>query len=551
MCQPQKVKRLRLFSPRFGLQLSQRTKLHDLGFLDSHLKSEFGKPTLQFRSKTFRLALTLKANHEIISKTDETRLAFARPGKHSRKPQSKGQTVTFTWTTTDADSCAIDQGIGTVPVTGGIEASPASTATYTLTATGFGGSTSRTVTVYVNDPATPLAVSLSTGSTAVSSGDPVTLSWTTAGAASVFIDNGIGLVPATGSMRLTPPHTTTFTLTATGSEGARSASATVRVLGHPASLPEGSFGKQYEDLTPDDATLAAYDARRFSIITGGIADSAGLPVAGATISVLDHAEYGTATSDASGRFSLPVEGGDTLTVVYEKPGFLTIHRQVYVPWNDFAVAPEVTVTAEDPARTAIAFDGNPDTILRHRSSMVTDADGSRALTMVFSGDNLAYLQDDAGHDLMPLASITTRATEYSTPAAMPAELPPTSAFTYCVELSVEGASKVRFAKPVLVYVDNFLGFAVGEVVPAGTYDRGKGVWLPLENGTVVQLLDTDGDGVTDALDQTGDGQADDFDGDGLVTGEAAGLEDPLLYAPGATFWRVALNISRPRISTGR
>ena len=76
--------------------------------------------------------------------------------------------------------------------------------------------------------------------------------------------------------------------------------------------------------------------------------------------------------------------------------------------------------------------------------------------------------------------ITVRATEFTTPESMPAKLPPTSAFTYCAELSVDGAKNVRFEKPVVVWVDNFLGFQVGEVVPVGFYDRDRAVWAPCQ-----------------------------------------------------------------------
>ena len=46
---------------------------------------------------------------------------------------------------------------------------------------------------------------------------------------------------------------------------------------------------------------------------------------------------------------------------------------------------------------------------------------------------------------------------------MPGELPPTSGYTYAVELSVDeaveaGATEVRFDEPVITYVENFLDF---------------------------------------------------------------------------------------------
>ena len=51
---------------------------------------------------------------------------------------------------------------------------------------------------------------------------------------------------------------------------------------------------------------------------------------------------------------------------------------------------------------------------------------------------------------------------------------------------------------MVVYVDNFLGFNVGEIVPVGYYDRDRAVWVPQNNGKVVRLLDTNGDGIVDA-----------------------------------------------------
>ena len=165
--------------------------------------------------------------------------------------------------------------------------------------------------------------------------------------------------------------------------------------------------------------------------------------------------------------------------------------------------------------------------------------------MVFTGDNTAYLTDKAGNMTLELKTITARATEFTTPESMPAKLPPNSGYTYCVELSVDGAERVKFAKPVVMWVDNFLGFAVGGVVPVGYYARDRGLWVPADNGRVVRLLDRDGDGVTDALDADGDGEPDDLNGNGLFEDEVAGLTNPLQYAPGATFWRVAVTHFTP------
>ena len=309
-------------------------------------------------------------------------------------------------------------------------------------------------------------------------------------------------------------------------------------------LPEGSFGKQYEDLIPSDATITSYDSKRFSLITGLVKDRLQNPLSGVKVSIHNHSEYGSAQTDNQGRFSIPVEGGGTLTVVYEKASFITTHRQVYVPWNDIANAETISMVSEDATATTVSFDGNPSTIIAHKSTTVTDEYGSRSLTMVFTGDNKAFATDANGNQV-ELTTITTRATEFDTPESMPAKLPPTSAYTYCAELTVDGAQNVTFEKPVIVYVDNFLGFNVGEIVPVGYYDRDRAVWVPSDNGVVVKLLDTNGDGIVDALDKTGDNQPDDLNNNGSYNDEATGLDNPNQYKPNSTYWRVNISHFTP------
>ena len=81
---------------------------------------------------------------------------------------TEGDCTTLSWTTTDADSASINQGIGSVPVDGSRSSvCPDSTKLYTLTATGAEGAQPRTatasVTVTVNPPtpSTPSITSIS------------------------------------------------------------------------------------------------------------------------------------------------------------------------------------------------------------------------------------------------------------------------------------------------------------------------------------------------------------------------------------------------------
>ena len=454
-----------------------------------------------------------------------------------------GGNSTLSWTSSNADSVTISPDIGSVSVNGTTTVSPLETTTYTITAVGSGGTATDTATVEVV-PAGP-SVTISADQESIALGASAELSWQSSHVDTVSIDNGIGAVSVEGSLSVTPEHTTTYTITGSGADGTVNAQVTVQVTGSPEPQSEGSYGEQYDDLVPEDATVDEYDEERFALLTGLVHDISGSPLAEVRITMHGHPEYGTVFTDTEGRFSIPVEGGGTMTLAYRHDGFITAHRQVYVPWNDIAVAETIQMLAEDPVATTITFDGDPETVVTHTSTEVSDEFGSRSATVVLQGDNMAYLLDEEGNDVQPLSTVTTRATEFTTQESMPAVLPSNSAYTYCSELSVDGAERVRFDKPVTVWVDNFLGFDVGEAVPVGYYDRDRGVWVPSENGVVVRLLDTDSNGIVDALDADGDDQPDDLNDDGSFADEVIGLEDSSRYAPGATFWRTAVTHFTP------
>ena len=453
-----------------------------------------------------------------------------------------GTASTLQWTTTDATTVSIAPEPGVVAASGLSAVSPAATTTYTLTARGPGGAVTATALVIVTQGGE--RASISAQPQTIPLGGSATISWAASGAQSVSISPGIGRVEASGSAAVSPAATTTYTIVAVGPEGAASSSVVVKVLGNVAALPEGSFGERYQHIVPEDATIPAYDAERFAVVTGSILDAAGAPLAGVTVSILAHPEYGTTTTNEAGSYALPVHGGGAVTVACAKRGYIPAQRRGDVGWKEVAVMERVVMIAEDPAATAVSFDGNPATVLTHRSTDVVDGRGSRAVTLVFSGDNGARVVSD-GENSEPLPSIVVRATEYPTPLSMPAALPPASGFTFCAELAVDGAEQVVFEKPVVVYVENFLGFDVGMAVPVGSYDRQRGLWVPEASGQVVRLLDADGDGIVDAIDADDDGSADDLDGDGDTGDEARGLRDTARYAPGATFWRTAISHFSP------
>src|SRR5262249_40878816 len=121
--------------------------------------------------------------------------------------------------------------------------------------------------------------------------------------------------------------------------------------------------------------------------------------------------------------------------------------------------------------------------------------GVRQVALFFAPGTMATLvMPDGSTSALPAGNVHVRATEYTVgangPEAMPASLPPASAYTYAVDLSLDeaiaaGARSVDFDPPVIAYLENFIGFPAGENVPSGAYRPDAGVWEVGENGRVV------------------------------------------------------------------
>jgi hypothetical protein len=86
-----------------------------------------------------------------------------------------GESSTLFWSSTHADTCEIDSGVGSVAVNGFISVSPTQTTTYTITASGPGGEAKADVTVTVTDPNAPPTVILTPDGVEISQGESITL----------------------------------------------------------------------------------------------------------------------------------------------------------------------------------------------------------------------------------------------------------------------------------------------------------------------------------------------------------------------------------------
>jgi len=276
--------------------------------------------------------------------------------------------------------------------------------------------------------------------------------------------------------------------------------------------------------------------KRAAVLRGKVLARDNTPLPGVKITLLNHPELGQTLSRADGMFDLAVNGGGVLTVSYEKTGHLPVQRQINTPWQDYAHLPDVVMIQLDAKVTPVDLNAAKPIQVAHGSS-VTDSDGTRRATLLFSQGTTATVGGKT------LTNLNIRATEYTIgsngPQSMPAALPPSSGYTYAVELSADEAlgQEIKFSKPVINYVENFLGFPVGGIVPVGYYDRVKSAWIPSDNGRVIKILSVTS-GLAN-LDTDGDDAA-----DTAATLEALGVTDAerqqlaTLYVAGQSLWRV-------------
>lgn len=288
------------------------------------------------------------------------------------------------------------------------------------------------------------------------------------------------------------------------------------------------------------------EPRRAAVLRGKVSARDGSPLSGVTITLHHHPEFGETRTRADGLFDLAVNGGGYLIINYEKAGFLPVQRRVRVPWQDYVVVPNVVMIPLDAQATVVDLD--PATPMQvARGSVVSDQDGTRQAMLLFpQGTNATAVLPDGAKKT--LTTLTVRATEYTVgengPLAMPGELPATSGYTYAVEYSIDeaisiGAKTVRFSQPVYQYLDNFLSFPVGTIVPLAFYDRDRAAWVPSPNGRIVRILGIT-NGVVD-LDVSGNGTAADeaaLASMNITLAERAQLAS--LYPAGKSLWRAPI-----------
>lgn len=171
--------------------------------------------------------------------------------------RTQGEPLVLTWETWHTQSVSLSSSIvgdpdrTGLPTDGQITLYPEAGATYTLTARGWGGETTRQVQVLV-DPKTPFR--FTAVPTRVREGESSTLYWQAQGTDRVDIQPDVGIRKPAGSEQVTPKQTTRYVMTGTLPSGKRVAAevrieitspksasrerSAVRKVIRPAKLPE-------------------------------------------------------------------------------------------------------------------------------------------------------------------------------------------------------------------------------------------------------------------------------------------------------------------------
>jgi hypothetical protein len=209
-------------------------------------------------ANTTQYKLVARSPGGTVNKTVTVEVVEPEPPKitsFTAQPESipyHGSSV-LSWSVSGESSVSIS-GIGPVQPEDRRRVNPAGTTTYTLTATGPGGSATKEVTVQVAAARAPVITTFSVNPPVIVRGQIVTLTWKVEGEVTgVTLDPGGQAIKADGQSTAQPTQNTTYTLTASGPGGSKSIKASVAVSNDAVTIAEFKVippkGKPSEKIT--------------------------------------------------------------------------------------------------------------------------------------------------------------------------------------------------------------------------------------------------------------------------------------------------------------
>ncbi|MBK8090673.1 MAG: chitobiase/beta-hexosaminidase C-terminal domain-containing protein [Verrucomicrobiaceae bacterium] len=231
--------------------------------------------------------------------------------------------VTLSWSTQGAASLTLNPGNINVTGTTSRVVNPASSTTYTLTATNAAGSTPANVSITTG--AAPVISSFTASELSPMYGKETTLSWSVTGSDSQSLNQNIGSVPASGSAIVVPLLSTTYTLSAVNVYGTSTANV-VTTIPTPVGVSSAGFtARRVSSTVAFPFSGQGYLQSALSLLGG---QNAGTTTNGGPYTIINFAD-GADGDFTSGNVAFPGGGGDnfaveiTGTLVVNTPGEYT------------------------------------------------------------------------------------------------------------------------------------------------------------------------------------------------------------------------------------
>lgn len=286
-----------------------------------------------------------------------------------------------------------------------------------------------------------------------------------------------------------------------------------------------------EDPPQKDVDVEQMVDHRRTILKGRVTTRAGEALPNVAVRIKGRPEFGNTRTRENGRFDMVVNGGGKIVVQFEHEEYLSVQRKLQPKWGRFERIPrDVAMTPEDPERTIIDMDVDDWQVVR--ASEMEDVDGKRQAKLFVPPETSAVHVDGGTAPERLEISATEFTVGEEGIEAMPGQLPRQVAYTYALEFLARdpdadendgggdgnGGSAfidpgdtgdVEFDKPVYHYLENFIGFPVGEFVPMGSFDEDSSNWVAHPDGVVLEVLDTS-DGAAE-IDVEGEGDPADED----------------------------------------
>ena len=233
----------------------------------------------------------------------------------------RGECTTLSWSSTNASSASINQGVGAVSVNGSTVNCPTNTTTYTLTVfgNGFSATATTTATVYV-----PPIFDISTNKTEIMLGETANISWSVSGDGGglnwtptlTWLAGGITNLNLNSNSNVTPSDTTVYTGQASGIGGTDIGSVTVVVyqpvelsIDPPANLIYGNQGTINVTTKYATDSVIITPTYNYDFVGSTVGSAANLPVN-------DSAEIGGTQSTSGYTTTIPYTDRGPLSVSY-------------------------------------------------------------------------------------------------------------------------------------------------------------------------------------------------------------------------------------------